>query len=125
MVGDTVVRAAGRRIHRDADFLENIPRRFDQLGPCFISLWQPLDNGEWMEPGMAKTSRPCSAASRAVISVPLRSAASTTSTPRASPAMIRLRRGKLEASGGVPSANSETIAPFSAMAWASAWLRAG
>ena len=67
------------------------------LAPCLISLWQPRDCGEWIEPGMAKTSRPCSPASRAVISEPLSMAASTTRTPRAIPEIRRLRRGKLAA----------------------------
>jgi len=55
-----------------------------------------------MEPGIANTSRPCSAASRAVMSEPEAGAASTTSVPRDKPAMMRLRCGKLGASGGVP-----------------------
>ena len=61
------------------------------LAPCLISAWQPRDCGEWIEPGIAKTSRPASSASRAVISEPDCRAASTTSVPRASPAMMRLR----------------------------------
>ena len=36
--------------------------------------------GLWMEPGSAKTSRPCPAARRAVMRVPLRSPASITRT---------------------------------------------
>ena len=64
------------------------------LAPCLISAWQPRDCGEWIEPGIANTSRPASAASRAVISEPDCSAASTTSVPRARPAMMRLRCGK-------------------------------
>jgi hypothetical protein len=74
---------------------------------------------------MAKTSRPASAASRAVIREPLRGAASTTRQPRASPAMMRLRRGKLWATAGVPSGNSLITAPCSAMLRARPWLRAG
>ena len=50
-----------------------------------------------------------------MISEPLASAASTTSTPRASPLIRRLRRGKLAASGGVPSGNSDTSAPRAAI----------
>jgi hypothetical protein len=41
------------------------------LAPWRISAWQPRESGEWMDPGMAKTSRPPSAASLAVISDPL------------------------------------------------------
>ena len=51
------------------------------LAPWRISAWQPRDCGEWIEPGIANTSLPCSAASRAVISEPDCSAASTTSVP--------------------------------------------
>ena len=57
------------------------------LAPSRIRRWQPRARGEWMEPGIAKTSRPHSAARRAVISDPLCTAASTTSTPRARPAI--------------------------------------
>ena len=86
------------------------------LAPCLMSAWQPRDCGEWIEPGIANTSRPASSASRAVISEPDCTAASTTSVPRASAgddavALI----GKFSASGGVPSANSLTIRPSAAM----------
>ena len=64
------------------------------FAPSRISLWQPFENGEWIEPGSAKTSRPCSPARRAVMSEPDDSVASTTSTPRARPLTRRLRRGK-------------------------------
>ncbi len=79
-----------------------------------------------MEPGMAYTSRPCSAASRAVISEPLAGLASTTSTPSESPLMMRLRRGKFTGSGGLSSGSSETSAPPpSTMRRASASWRRG
>ena len=48
------------------------------------------------------TSRPCSAASLAVISDPLFSAASITTTALESPLMIRLRRGKVRHLGWRP-----------------------
>ena len=51
---------------------------------------------------MAKTSLPSSTASWAVISEPDCSVASTTRVPTQSPEMMRLRRGKLAAKGGVP-----------------------
>ena len=76
--------------------------------PSRISWWQPLEPGWWIEPGMAYTSRPCSAASRAVISEPLARLASTTSTPSDRPLMIRLRRGKFAACG---LASKETPTP--------------
>ena len=50
-------------------------------------------------PGTANTSRPCSIACRAVISAPLRSAASTTITPSDRPLMMRFRCGNVPASG--------------------------
>ena len=33
------------------------------LAPCLMRSWQPLASGEWIEPGIAKTSLPCSFAS--------------------------------------------------------------
>ncbi len=42
------------------------------FAPSRISRWQPLENGEWIEPGIAKTSRPWSPARRAVMSEPAR-----------------------------------------------------
>ena len=53
-------------------------------------------------PGTASTSRPCSSAQRAVMSDPLFSPASTTTTARDRPLMMRLRSGKNCGSGGVP-----------------------
>ena len=67
-------RAAGPRLRRSsrggarppatavraAQFLEDVLRRVStSLAPCLISAWQPRDCGEWIEPGIAKTSRPC------------------------------------------------------------------
>jgi hypothetical protein len=63
-------------------------------------------------PGTAITSRPCSAARRAVISEPDCGAASTTTTPRLRPEIRRLRRGKWRACGTALSGRSETIAPL-------------
>ena len=64
---------------------------------------------------MANTSRPCSAASRAVTSEPDLSAASTTSVPSDSPEMMRLRRGKLAGNGGVPKVYSLSSSPSRAI----------
>ena len=50
-----------------------------------------------------------------MISEPLSSAASTTTTPSASPLMIRFRRGKFVANGAVPGANSVSTAPLPAI----------
>ena len=57
------------------------------------------------------TSRPCSAAQRAVMSDPLRSLASTTTTATERPLMIRFRLGKLNRRGGTDGPNSLTTAP--------------
>ncbi len=95
------------------------------LAPCLISAWQPRDCGEWIEPGIANTSRPASAARRAVMSEPDCTAASTTSVPRARPAMMRFLIGKFSASAGVPIANSLTTSPSAAIRCARARWRAG
>jgi site-specific DNA recombinase len=58
-----------------------------------------------------KSSRFCSIANRAVIKEPEFSAASTTTTPKLSPLMMRLRYGKFSETGGVPSGNWLTSAP--------------
>ena len=74
--------------------------------PSRISRLVPLLCRDLIEPGTASTSRPRSAAQRAVLRAPLRSVASTTTTALARAAMIRLRFGKLYFSGGVPSGSS-------------------
>ena len=61
--------------------------------------------------GTANTSRPCSPASRAVMSEPERRAASTMTTPSASPEISRLRRGKSRVRGSQLSGISEIAAP--------------
>ncbi len=78
-----------------------------------------------MEPEMAKTLWPCSAAKRAVISEPLRFATSTTSAPGLSTLIKRLRRGKLSGFGATPIWNSEMIAPRAAMRYAKRRCRMG
>ena len=71
---------------------------------------------------MANTSRPCSDASRALISEPLRFAASTTRVPRLSPLISRFLCGKCSRRGSLPMGNSEQTAPFAAMRFASCSL---
>ena len=56
---------------------------------------------------------PYIAAGMAVIKDPDRGLASTTTTPRATPEIRRLRRGKWRALGWVPGAISEMMAPWS------------
>ena len=81
------------------------------VAPCLIRSLVPAARGSSGEPGTANTSRPCSAAIRAVISEPERCAASTTTTPSAAPEIRRLRRGKSRARGTWPSGISEIAAP--------------
>ena len=86
--------------------------RAARTAPSRINWWGPADSGLSTRPGRAKTGRPWSSqACRAVMSAPLRSSASTTSTPRDIPLTIRLRRGKFSCIGGVPSGYSLTTAP--------------
>jgi hypothetical protein len=90
-----------------------------------MSSWQPRASGLWIEPGRAKTSRPAIPARRAVIREPEALAASTTTVPAASPAMMRFRCGKCAATGGVPGGNSDTTAPLPAIRRASDWFCGG
>ena len=53
--------------------------------PSRMSRWQPRAMGLWIEPGTANTSRPASAASRAVMRAPDLICASTTRVPSAEP----------------------------------------
>ncbi len=65
-----------------------------KTAPSLISRLEPAALGSKGWPGTAKTSRFCSPASLAVMRDPDRSVASTTTTPREEPEMIRFRRGK-------------------------------
>ena len=65
----------------------------------------------------AKTSRLRSRAQRAVMRVPLYSAASTTRTPKEIPLVIRLRMGKFCGAAKVPMGNSEISAPPAERIW--------
>ena len=85
------------------------------VAPSRISALHPCARGSSGEPGTAITSRPASAAMRAVMSDPDLSAPSTTTVPAHSPAMIRLRRGKWRACGLVPNAVSAMTSPSAAM----------
>ena len=87
-----------------------------RVAPCLMRSLVPAARGSSGEPGTAKTSRPCSAAMRAVISEPDRCAASTTTTPIAAPEIRRLRRGKSRASGTCPIGISEIAPPPSSIA---------
>ena len=65
-----------------------------RIAPSLRRAFVPAHPSVRIGPGTAATSRPKSAAYRAVIREPLFSAASTTRTSRESPAMIRFRIGK-------------------------------
>ena len=92
-------RTAGRASPRAAGDPAGCPARprrsRPDARPGGSGRWRRAQRGSSGEPGTANTSRPASCASRAVIRLPERSAASTTTTPSDSPAMIRLRRGKV------------------------------
>ena len=92
------------------------------LAPSCMRRFAPALDGDVIRPGTAKTSRPRSPANPAVIRAPLRSAASTTTTPRASPASVRLRAGKWPGSAGTPAANCDTTAPCASIVRASATI---
>ena len=83
------------------------------VAPVLSRRLVPSARGSRGWPGTANTSRPCSAAVRAVIRVPERRAASTISTPSAMPETMRLRRGKSWARGTKPGAFSLTGSPRS------------
>jgi len=74
-----------------AKFLEDVVDRLDQAGAVTDQAVAAAAGQAVPRPGTAKTSRFCSMAWCAVDSDPLRGAASTTTTPRQRPEMIRLR----------------------------------
>ena len=78
-----------------------------RIAPSFKSSLAPAARGSSGEPGTAKTSRPISPASLALISDPERFAASITTRPSARPAIMRLRRGKSLARGSHPNGISK------------------
>ena len=82
-----------------------------RMAPSRMRAWHPSEECRSTGPGMQKTSRPCSAAVRAVIRAPLRPDASTTSVARLQPLTMRLRMGKVVREGGRSIGNSETTAP--------------
>ena len=79
--------------------------------PSRISRLQPCDVARARSPGTATTSRPWARARFAVMSAPLRTAASTTISTPDNPLMIRFRCGNRHGSGAAPGPNSDTIAP--------------
>src|SRR5215472_9903745 len=119
-----------RRVRGDRDVSERCRHRWGswlitssplitRAAPSWMRRWAPTLCRLVTGPGTAITSRPSSPANPTVMSAPLRSAASTTTTPRESPAITRLRAGKCPASGRVPGANWEMTAPCPSISRAS------
>src|SRR3989304_5274085 len=75
--------------------------------PSFINLFVPLLLYDVAWPGTANTSLPYSSESLAVIKEPLLCGASTTTTPRETPLIIRFLLGKLYCRGGGGIGDSE------------------
>ena len=90
-------------------------RQVTGFAPSRMSLLVPTEASEVMGPGTASTSFPCSRARSTVIRAPERAGASTTSTPKDSPAMIRLRRGNVHCVPPCSKGNSEITAPEAAI----------
>src|SRR3569623_1753655 len=95
------------------------------VAPCLMRPFTPSARGSSGEPGTAKTSRPCSPASRAVISEPERRAASTMMLPTDRPEMMRLWRGKSCARGSHVSGISDAAAPLGTISSPSGTCSAG
>ena len=83
--------------------------------PSRMSRFVPSELGLRTDPGTARTSRPRSAAQRAVLSAPLLAVASTTTTASARAAMMRLRRGNRQPTGASEPPSSESTQPLSAI----------
>ena len=91
MPGDPFLTHAFRRVCRASSIsLADVVK----TAPSLISRLDPAARGSKGWPGTANTSRFCSPASLCRDEGPDRSAASTTTTPREEPEMIRFRRGK-------------------------------
>ena len=108
--------------------------RLDELRPSRISAWQPRASGLWISPAPRTPRGLCSAASRAVISEPLASAASTTSVAEAGPGDPRgcCGAGSCRRCAGAMSRNSRTSAPLAVddrvrerSRLAAGWMRSG
>ena len=80
-----------------------------------ISWWAPADGALVTGPGTPISTRPSPPDQLAVFSAPLRIAASTTTVPRASAAISRLRARNRIRVGAQPGAASEITSPTSAM----------
>ena len=81
-----------------------------------MSAWQPADIMEVAGPGTAMSGRPKLMACRAVLRVPLRTAASMITVPWPRAAMIRFLSRKWDRAGLVPGGHSLITAPWVAIA---------
>ena len=95
------------------------------IAPCRISSCTPADGALVTGPGTPMSGRFSRVAQLAVLSAPLRSAASATTVPRVSAAITRLRARKRMRSGEQPGAASDTTAPDSAISSSRRWWAAG
>ena len=94
--------------------------------PVRISWWTPCDGALVTGPGTPMSGRLSRPAQLAVLSAPLRTAASTTTVPRVRAAISRLRaRKRSRGAGSSPARSSETTAPVAAMWSSSGLVRAG
>ena len=102
---------------RLADHLEHVLARWSPRVACPLrsSRWTPSDGALVTGPGTPMSGRCRRAAQVAVLSAPLRRAASTTTVPRVSAAISRLRDRNRALKGACPGGDSETTAPCSAM----------
>ena len=89
------------------------------------SSWQPTDIADVTGPGTAMTVRPSNRARPAVFRAPLRMFASTTSVPRVTAAMTRLRTRNRWRCGSEPGGHSDSSSPRSPMRSNSAAWAAG
>ena len=93
--------------------------------PLRIRACTPSEGALVTGPGTPMTGRWIRAAQLAVLSAPLRAAASTTTVPLPSAAITRLRARKRVRMGAQPGASSETTAPWPARWSRSCWCAAG
>ena len=94
------------------DQVHDIRSRGDQRGPEGAhEEVAPRRGGRVTGPGTAITTRESRSACPAVLSAPLRAAASTTTVPRPSAAMTRLRSRNRTRVGRHPGGSSDTTAP--------------
>ena len=93
----------------------SLPRVTSVASRVRISSWTPSDGALVTGPGTPITGRLTSDAQFAVLSAPLRTAASTTTVPSEAAAIIRLRARNRSLVGAQPGGTSDTTTPVPAM----------